>query len=286
MELSFYRKSTKEWVCNTAFFENEFLNHTTTIYQGGFIKALFDEANQSWYEGANQEETDVYYQNQKTLLAKICDENSYPYLDETQIEFDKCGFLTPCEAKYGLKGVKLRKDYKKDNQIVVSQIYELLTETKSHAGFTINNVPVSLIKKIRFYITDSYYKEKTVETLTFDVHASEAKNQNGDIVAVTFNSMKLEKYMKENRHEADVLLKSFNSTLYSWLYSAYGSIYTKYLDTGVSTELVSAFENETNPTNLFILNKIVEEQDLAVLLGPMPVYPQITVKELIIMNLQ
>lgn len=283
---SFYDNITFLHVCNSDVDSVNGCASTNNVYSGSFIKPKFNIQDSVWFESASDEEKESFILSRKTILATICESNNYPYLDEMQIEYDKCGFLTPKEARYGLKGIKLNKDYFFENILVVSQVYETQYENKTHLNFTIENVPVKTIKKIRFYIDENHYKEKIVETLNFDVQPSEAKDQSGNIVAVTFNSMKLEKYLKQNRQEADVLMKSFNPILYNWLYSAYGSIYTAYLDTGSSSNLKQAFENETNPTNLFILNKVVEESDLAILLGPMEAYPQITVKQLILMNLQ
>jgi hypothetical protein len=238
------------------------------------------------YSEASEQEISYYFSKKPTLLAILAGENSYPFMDELQIEYDKCGFLSPGESKYGLKGEKKYKNYYNNNVLVVSQIYETIYETKTHEGFTVQDVPVGTIKKIRFYKNATIYKEKLIETLNFDVYPSEALDEQGQIVDVSFNSMKLEKFLKENRYEADSLMKSFNSTLYNWLYSSYGGLYTAYLQTGNSTPLKLAFQNETNPTNLFILGKLVEEKDLKVLLGEMVQYPQVTVKDLIIMNLQ
>lgn len=238
------------------------------------------------YSEASEQEIESYFHKKPTLLAVLAGENNYLFIDELQIEYDKCGFLSPGESKYGLKGEKKYKNYYNNGVLVVSQVYETIYENKTHEGFTVQNIPIRTIKKIRFYKNETVYKEKLVETLNFDVYPSETLNQQGQIVAVSFNSMKLEKFLKENRYEADSLMKSFNATLYNWLYAAYGALYTSYLQTGNSAPLVNAFNAETNPTNLFILNKLVEERELRVLLGEMEQYPQITVKELIIMNLQ
>ena len=65
-----------------------------------------------------------------------------------------------------------------------------------------------------------------------------------------------------------------NPQLYAALYQQYQVEYNSYLRAGVSTAFVNALNNETNPQILAMLNKEV--------FG----FEPMTVKELVIMNLQ
>jgi hypothetical protein len=96
----------------------------------------------------------------------------------------------------------------------------------------------------------------------------------GTETVIGFSSPKMRKSMKEERYAADDYLQAKNPQLYAILYARYGNEYNAYLCTGVKDSFVTVINSET------------DEEILATLNNEVYGYDPMTVKELIIMNLQ
>jgi len=287
---SFYSPINKGFAYTGELDEYAVLPYTDVIYNNDLIRPAFDKVTSTWIETITQEAIDSNKPPEITILETLCILNGIPVQKATEIQYDNLSFLKPKEAVYGLKGEKIYKDYvfvEEDlsETLVVRQLYNTVIEEKTHEGITVD-VITGLKKTIQFFKREESPEEKFMYTLDFNVFPISTKNPVTGEDIVLYSSSKLEEFLENRRYKADNMLKSFNPNLYNWLYSAYGDLYLGYLKTGNSLNLISAFDNETDPTNLSILNKIVEEQFLVILFGVMDVYPEISVKDLIVMNLQ
>lgn len=292
MLVSFYSRINNQFAYTGIVDEYTVLPHTEVVYnfESGFKKPIFDEVNQVWIEGATPEELIPVPVEEDTILSTLCRKYNIPFLLDTEIQFDNLSFLTAKEAVYGLKGTKLYKDYVYLNEngeeiTVIRQQYNVLSEERRLDGLSTQAI-VGLNKVILFYKPTQSPKEKVMKTLDFSVFPITTLNPvTGDPMLI-YSSSKLEEFLEGQRYKADNMLKSFNPNLYNWLYFAYGDLYQEYLKTGNSSRLIKAFNTEADQFNISILDKVVEEQFLVMLLGDLPEYPVLKVKELIIMNLQ
>ena len=96
----------------------------------------------------------------------------------------------------------------------------------------------------------------------------------GSETVVGFSSQKQRQILKYERLSADDFLQASNTSIYAKLYDQYQDSYSCYLRTGLKDNFVQALNIETNPDILELLNKEVSGHE------------KMTIKELIIMNLQ
>jgi len=291
MQVYYYLPPLNQFIVETDYREDIQLPYTQIEYNNQFVEGRFNETLQKWEEGASNEELLDAYENQKTLLGTLCDEKNIKYIDEFMLPFDNVGFLHEEEAVYGLRGIKLYKDYSYilpngEKKLIIRQNYYPINKSLTHLGIT-KNKRVEIRKTIQFFIDDKYFKTKDINVIEFTLKPSELINpENGELLDVEWSSKKNEDVLFEERKNADGVMKSFNPLLYNWIYSNYGTQYNYYLQTGKSSQLIDVINNDTNPMNLFLLNKLVESTDLVKLIGYMDIYPEITIKQLIFMNLQ
>lgn len=192
----------------------------------------------------------------------------------SDIAIDNLPFLSEQEPVYDMKGQKISKSYHALNgKEAVKIIYGKIIGDYIFENITYNNVFIGLRKKIQFLDFAGEVKiEKIKQPYIFKLEPVFINGGNGAISG--FLSKKQREILKEERYNADDFLQAKNPELYAALYVSYKELYEYYLKTGKKQELVTAMNAETNPDILQIFNKEVY--------GAEP----LTVKELIIMNLQ
>jgi hypothetical protein len=192
----------------------------------------------------------------------------------TDISFDNLSFLQEREPIYNMKGQKVSKSYyNQAGKEAVRIAYERVIGDYQYQETVYPNVFVGLQKTV--YYMDwageiAYSKKK--QFYQFDLQPVFLAD--GTDTVIGFSSQKQRKILKSERYSADDYLQAKNPQLYAALYATYSDKYNAYLRTGVKDEFVNAMNAEANPVVLEMLNKEV--------FG----YEPMTVKELIIMNLQ
>ncbi|MBS7234249.1 hypothetical protein KHA90_24950 [Flavobacterium psychroterrae] len=192
----------------------------------------------------------------------------------TDISFDNLPFLVEKEPVYNMKGQKVSKSYFcQQGKEVVRIKYDRVIGTYNYNGVDYENVFIGLQKSILYMDWSgaiSHVKNKQFYSFNLEpVYLAD-----GTETIKGFSSQKQRQILKSERFSADDYLSSKNPDLHSALYDAYQSEYNAYLRTGISTSFVNAMNSETNTELLAMLNKEVFE------------YEPMTVKELIILNLQ
>lgn len=192
----------------------------------------------------------------------------------TDISFDNLPFLQEKEPLYNMKGQKVSKSYHDTKGKEAIRItYDRVFRDYEYNGTVYPNVFLGLQKTVHYLDwagAIAYSKKK--QFYSFDLQPVFLGD--GTETVVGFSSQKLRKVLKDERLAADDYLQAMNQQLYAALYQAYQVEYNTYLRTGISQPFVTAVNNETNPQVLAMLNKEV--------FG----YEPMTVKELVIMNLQ
>lgn len=192
----------------------------------------------------------------------------------TDIPFDNLPFLQEKEPFYNMKGQKVSKSYHDTNGKEAIRItYDRVFGDYEYNGTVYPNVFLGLQKTVHYLDwagAIAYSKKK--QFYSFDLQPVFLGDGNETVVG--FSSQKQRQILKSERFSADDYLQAMNPQLYEALYRQYQVEYNSYLRTGVSTAFVNALNNETNPQILAMLNKEV--------FG----FEPMTVKELVIMNLQ
>lgn len=192
----------------------------------------------------------------------------------TDISFDNLPFLMEKEPIYNMKGQKVSKSYVcPKGKEVVRIAYDRLIGNYTHNDAVYPNVFIGLQKTIHYidWAGEIAYSKKK-QFYSFNLEPVFLGD--GTETIVGFSSQKQRQILKSERFSADDYLASQNPNLYGVLYANYQDAYNGYLRTGISTAFVNAMNSETNPDVLELLNKEV--------FG----YEPMTIKELIIMNLQ
>lgn len=192
----------------------------------------------------------------------------------TDISFDCLPFLIEKEPIYNMKGQKVSKSYydKSDREAVRIE-YGKIVETYSHNGVDYPSVYVGMKKTIHYldWAGEIVYS-KNLQPYYFNLLPVFIGD--GTETIIGFSSQKLRKVLKEERYAADDYLQSQNPNLYDLLYNRYTDEYNRYLRTGKKTSLVTAMNTESDAEINAVFNNEV--------FG----YAPMTVKELILMNLQ
>ena len=192
----------------------------------------------------------------------------------TDISFDNLPFLQEREPLYNMKGQKVSKSYHDTKGKEAIRItYDRVFGDYEYNGTVYANVFLGLQKTVHYmdWAGEIAYSKKK-QFYSFDLQPVFLGDGNETVVG--FSSQKLRKVLKDERFAADDYLQAMNQQLYAALYQAYQVEYNTYLRTGISQPFVTAVNNETNPQVLAMLNKEV--------FG----YEPMTVKEVVIMNLQ
>lgn len=193
----------------------------------------------------------------------------------TDISFDGLPFLTAKEAMYNMKGRKVSKSYyDKNGKEAVRISYNYIFGNHTYENIIYENVFLGLKKSIHYldWAGEIAYS-KNLQPYFFDLQPV-FNRIDEKTVNITFSSQKQRQILKSERYSADDYLQSQNPTLYALLYSRYSSYYDYYLKTGKKEALVSAMIEENDPA----INAVFDNEVFG--------YEPMTVKELIIMNLQ
>ncbi|WP_300978087.1 hypothetical protein [Flavobacterium sp.] len=192
----------------------------------------------------------------------------------TDVSFDNLPFLQEREPQYNMKGQKVSKSYHDiQGREAIRITYDRVFGEHQYDGTVYPNIFLGLQKTVHYLDwagAIAYSKKK--QFYSFDLQPVFLGD--GTETVVGFSSQKMRKVLKDERLAADDYLQSMNPVLYAALYQAYQVQYNTYLRTGISQPFVSALNSETNSQILAMLNKEV--------FG----YEPMTVKELVIMNLQ
>ena len=192
----------------------------------------------------------------------------------SDIAIDNLPFLVEREPVYDMKGQKSSKSYyDKKGREAIRIVYNRIVGDYVYEGATYPNTFLGISKKYQFmnWAGEVGY-EKVKQPYTFNLEPVFINGGGGAISG--FSSKKQREILKDERYCADDYLQAKNPDLYAILYASYTELYEYYLKTGKKTDLVNAIEAETDPT----LNQIFDKE----VFGAEP----LTVKELIIMNLQ
>lgn len=265
------------------------LSYTENLYLGNFIKPKINE-NDEWYESADDDVIENYFDNQKLLVEKYLIENNVYYNGRgIDIQLDFYEFFKGKEKKYTLKGNPLSKDYVyiKDNvEILVCRIsYNKKIEPINYQGF-IKNEFIGLFSKYEFFRENGKSEIKIIDTLDFDLIPTiiykKDSNQNNteEIEDVLWSSVKREEILREERYKADEKMKTFNPALYYMLTKVFSDSYNHYLQSGDSIDLKNELQNAPIPK---LQEQVSDEDELA--LG-LPTSYQITILNLILNALQ
>ncbi|MEO7977787.1 hypothetical protein [Flavobacterium sp.] len=206
---------------------------------------------------------DHYLEKYKTLANTL-----------TDIDFQNLTFLQEKEAVYNMKGQKVSKSYYDTaGREAIRITYDRVFGTYGYQETEYTNVFLGLQKTINYmdWAGEIAYKKKK-QFYSFDLQPVFLAD--GTETVVGFSSQKQRQVLKSERLSADDYLQAKNPQLYALLYERYGNEYNGYLRTGVKTAFVNALNAEAEPNILAALNNEV--------FG----YEPMTVKELIILNLQ
>lgn len=192
----------------------------------------------------------------------------------TDKSFDNISWLNEREPVYNMKGEKVSKSYFYENKKEAVCIeYSKIIGDYEYNGDTYPDTFLGF-KKCMCWLDWAGEIAVRKEMQPYYFNLEPIFLADGTETVIGFSSPKMRKSMKEERYAADDYLQAKNPQLYAMLYSRYGNEYNGYLRTGVKDAFVSAIENETDVDVLAVLNNEV--------FG----FEPITVKELIIMNLQ
>jgi hypothetical protein len=192
----------------------------------------------------------------------------------TDISFDNLPFLQEREPLYNMKGQKVSKSYHDiQGREAIRITYDRVFGDYQYNGTVYPNVFLGLQKTVHYLDwagAIAYSKKK--QFYSFDLQPVFLGDGNETVVG--FSSQKQRQILKTERFCADDYLSAQNPQLYAVLYANYQDTYNAYLRTGISTAFINAMNAETKPEVLALLNKEV--------FG----FEPMTVKELVIMNLQ
>jgi hypothetical protein len=192
----------------------------------------------------------------------------------TDIDFEKLSFLQEREAIYNMKGQKVSKSYYDiKGKEAIRLTYDRIINDYTYQDIVYPDVFIGVQKTVHYldWAGEIAYSKKK-QFYAFDLQPVFVGD--GSETVVGFSSQKQRQILKSERFSADDYLQAWNPNIYAELYNQYQDLYTCYLRTGLKDDFVHALNAETNPAYLELLNKEV--------FG----YEQMTIKELIIMNLQ
>lgn len=192
----------------------------------------------------------------------------------SDLSFDNLPFLIEKEPLYNMKGQKVSKSYfDLDNREAVRIIYSRIIGDYNYNAVVYSNVFLGFKKSVNYFDCEAkvaYSKELQ----PYEFNLEPVFLGDGTETLVGFSSQKQREILKSERYKADDYLSAKNPQLYALLYYKYSKEYNGYLTTGVKANFITAMNNEIDVSILAVLNKEV--------FG----YEPMTVKELIIMNLQ
>jgi hypothetical protein len=192
----------------------------------------------------------------------------------TDIDFGNLSFLQEREPIYNMKGQKVSKSYyDQKGKEAIRITYDRVFGDYEYNGTIYPNIFLGLQKTVNYmdYAGNIAYPKKK-QFYSFDLQPVFLGDGNETIVG--FSSQKQRQILKSERFSADDYLQAMNPQLYAMLYNLYQNQYSAYLRTGIKTEFVTALNTESNTDILAVLNNEV--------FG----FEPMTIKELIIMNLQ
>jgi hypothetical protein len=192
----------------------------------------------------------------------------------TDISFDNLPFLQEKEPVYNMKGQKVSKSYlDTKGKEAIRITYDRVFGNHEYNGTVYPNVFLGLQKTVHYmdWAGEIAYSKKK-QFYSFDLQPVFIGD--GTETVAGFSSQKQRQILKSERLSADDYLQGMNSQLYAMLYNLYQNQYSAYLRTGIKTEFVTALNTESNIDVLAVLNNEV--------FG----FEPMTIKELIIMNLQ
>lgn len=192
----------------------------------------------------------------------------------TDKDFSNISWLNEREPIYNMKGEKVSKSYFYENKkeavrieyskIIGNYEYNEVTYPETFLGWKKCMCWLDWAGEIGF--------RKEMQPYYFNLEPVFLAD--GTETVIGFSSPKMRKSMKEERYAADDYLQAKNPNLYDLLYNRYTSDYNRYLRTGNKTSLVAAMNSEADAGINAVFNNEV--------FG----YAPMTVKELILMNLQ
>lgn len=191
----------------------------------------------------------------------------------TDKDFSKFSWLNEREPISNMKGEKVSKSYYYKNQKEAIRIeYAKIVGNYEYNGVVYPDTYLGW-KKSMCWIDWAGEIGVRKEMQPYYFNLEPVFVGDGTETIVGFSSPKMRKSMKEERYAADDYLQSKNPTLYALLYGRYTAAYEFYLKTGKKANLVTAMNAETDPDINAVFNNLVYGTE-------------ITVKELILMNLQ
>jgi len=191
----------------------------------------------------------------------------------TDTDFSKLSWLNEREPVSNMKGEKVSKSYYFENTKEAIRIeYFKIIGDYTYNGVVYPDTYLGWRKDMLWldWAGEVGYK-KAMQPYYFNLEPVFVGD--GTETVVGFSSPKMRKSMKEERYAADDYLQSKNPNLYALLYGRYTSQYEFYLKTGKKADLVTAINGEANADIIAVFENLVFGTE-------------ITVKELILMNLQ
>lgn len=191
----------------------------------------------------------------------------------TDKDFSKFSWLNEREPVSNMKGEKVSKSYYFENKkeairieyskIVGDYLYNDIVYPNTYLGWRKDMSWIDWAGEIGY--------KKAMQPYYFNLEPVFVGD--GTETIIGFSSPKMRKSMKEERYAADDYLQSKNPNLYALLYGRYTAQYEFYLKTGKKANLVTAINGEDDADIIAVFENLVFGTE-------------ITVKELILMNLQ
>lgn len=189
-------------------------------------------------------------------------------------DFSQISWLNEREPITNAKGERVSKSYYYNNtKEAIRIVYSKIVGDYTYNDVVYNDVYLGVSKTIH-WIDWAGEIGKTKDLQPYYFTLEPVTLGDGTETIVSFSSPKMRSMMKTERYNADDYLQSKSPALYALIYAYYKEQYTSYLTTGDSTDLVTALNDETNEDILAVLTKEVYG------------YEPLTIKELIINNLQ
>lgn len=212
--------------------------------------------------------------NSKTVIQSWLDRYNSAGNTMSDLSFDNLPFLIEKEPVYNMAGQKVSKSYYDvDNREAVRIVYGRIVYDYSYGEVVYPDVFLGLKKTVHYFDCEAEIVfSKELQPYYFNLEPVFLGD--GSETVIGFSSQKLRKVLKEERFAADDYLQAQNPNLYDLLYNRYTSEYNRYLRTGNKTSLVAAMNSEADAGINAVFNNEV--------FG----YAPMTVKELILMNLQ
>jgi hypothetical protein len=210
----------------------------------------------------------------KLVIDHIIEQRGININTLTDSDFSKFSWLNEREPVYNMNGEKVSKSYYFENKKeAIRIVYGKIFGDFEYNGVIYPNIYLGWKKTMNWIDwAGEIGHSKAMQPYYFNLEPVFIGD--GTETVVGFSSPKMRKSLKEERLSADDYLQAKNPQLYALLYYKYSLHYNGYLTTGAKANFVNAMSNESDVQVLEVLNKEV--------FG----YEPMTVKELIIMNLQ